>query len=83
MLQVFTDANEEFSFGIFIIDERLCKKTILFIKQNFGYELEATDDDEDFTEIGEFLVDTLLIRYKDFSEDWLELGSKINLHIIP
>lgn len=83
MLEIYIDYDHDLSFAIFVIDEKACKKVLTHIKQNFGYTLEKTEDDvEGFSDLGDFLNNTLLIRYKDVSEDFLEIASKIHLHIV-
>ncbi len=84
MLEIYIDHDQDLSFAIFVIDEKACKKVLAHIKQNFGYTLEKTEEDiESFSDIGEFLNNTLLIKYKDVTEDFLEIASKIHLHIVP
>lgn len=84
MLEIYIDYDHDLSFAIFVIDEKSCKKVLAHIKQNFGYTLEKTEEDiEGFGDIGDFLNNTLLIRYKDMTDDFLEISSKIHLHIIP
>jgi hypothetical protein len=83
MLEVYVDQDQEISFAFFVVNEKVCKKVLNHIKENFGYNLEKSEEDEEeFIEIGEFLKDTLMVYYKDMNEDFLELGEKIDLHII-
>lgn len=84
MLEIYTDYDQEFSFAIFVVDEKACKKVLNNIKQNFGYTLEKTEeDDEGFGDSGEFSKDTLIIKYKDITEDFIEVAGKIQLLILP
>jgi hypothetical protein len=84
MLEIYIDHDQDLSFAIFVIDEKSCKKVLTHIKQNFGYTLEKSEEDiESFSDVGEFLNNTLLIKYKDVTEDFLEIASKIHLHIVP
>lgn len=83
MLEIYIDHDQDFSFAMFVIDEKSSKKVLSHIIKNFGYTLEKTDDDvESFGDTGDFLSNTLLIKYKDVSEDFLEIASKINLYIV-
>ena len=84
MLEIYVDHDQGLSFAIFVIDEKACKQVLTQIKLNFGLTLEKTDeDDESFGDEGDFKNNTLLIKYKDMTDDFLEVSSKIHLHIIP
>lgn len=83
MLEIYIDHDKDVSFAIFVIDEKASKKVLNHIIKNFGYTLEQTDEDiEGFNDHGDFLNNTLLIKYKDVNEDFLEISSKINLYIV-
>lgn len=84
MLEIYIDYDQQFSFAIFVVDEKACRKVLNNIKQNFGYTLEKTEDDEEgFGDVGEFLNDTLIIKHKDITEDFIEAAGKIQLLIVP